>query len=548
VTMTNSNSSAPSHVGISRPSVIENEIGAGVIWARRNIMDAQSKGPGSQDVICFGPFRLFATERVLEKCGDPVQLGSRALDILIALVERPAEVVSKKELIAKVWPDLVVDEGSLRFHISALRKALGEGRSGGRYVTNVSGRGYCFVARISRAPSPPALLSNSLAYSPVGLPPSPTRMVGRDETVQLISEELTARRFLTVVGPGGIGKTTVANAVSRSMLAAFDGAVHYVDFGPLSTPSLVPNMVASTLGLPVDFEDPLAALPAFLCDRRMLLVLDSCEHLIGTVAPLAERIFREAPEVHILATSREPLQVEGEQVHLIHPLAFPPDDRPLTAAGALTFPAVPFETNNRAVVHVVDDDASLRGALESLFDSVGLATRAYGAARDFLNASVADKPGCIVIDIRLPDMSGLECQAQLTRMGVRLPVIMMTGYGDIPMTVCAMKRGAVDFLPKPFRDQDMLDAVMVAIERDRQRRTADDDVSWMRQRFGTLTAREQQVMMLVTTGKMNKQVAGDLGISEITVKIHRGAAMRKMGARTLADLVRMAEVVKPKAP
>src|SRR6266403_2617900 len=209
---------------------------------------------------------------------------------------------------------------------------------------------------------------------------------------------------------------------------------------------------------------------------------------------------------------------------------------------------MPFETSNRAVVHVVDDDASLRGALESLFDSVGFDTRTYGTARDFLDASLADKPGCIVIDIRLPDMSGLEFQAQLTQLGVCLPVIMMTGYGDIPMSVRAMKRGAVDFLSKPFRDQDMLDAVMVAIERDRQRRTADEGASQMRQRFETLTPREQQVMMLVTTGKMNKQVAGDLGVSEVTVKLHRGAAMRKMGARTLADLVRMAEVVKPKAP
>jgi FixJ family two-component response regulator len=209
---------------------------------------------------------------------------------------------------------------------------------------------------------------------------------------------------------------------------------------------------------------------------------------------------------------------------------------------------MPFETSKRAVVHVVDDDASLRCALESLFDSVGLDTRTYGAAREFLDASLTDKPGCIVIDIRLPDMSGLEFQAQLTQLGVRLPVIMMTGYGDIPMTVRAMKRGAVDFLPKPFRDQDMLDAVMTAIERDRQRRTADDDASRILRHFATLSAREQQVMMLVTTGKMNKQVAGDLGISEITVKIHRGSAMRKMGARTLADLVRMAEVVKPKAP
>jgi FixJ family two-component response regulator len=208
---------------------------------------------------------------------------------------------------------------------------------------------------------------------------------------------------------------------------------------------------------------------------------------------------------------------------------------------------MPFETNNRAVVHVVDDDASLCGALESLFESVGLDTVTYGAARDFLNASLADQPGCIVIDIRLPDMSGLEFQAQLTQVGVRLPVIMMTGYGDIPMTVRAMKRGAMDFLSKPFRDQDMLDAVMAAIERDRQRRTADDNASQLRQRFGTLTPREQQVMMLVTTGKMNKQVAGELGVSEITAKIHRGAAMRKMGARTLADLVRMADVVKPRS-
>ena len=209
---------------------------------------------------------------------------------------------------------------------------------------------------------------------------------------------------------------------------------------------------------------------------------------------------------------------------------------------------MPFETKNSAVVHVVDDDAALRGALESLFDSVGLEARTYGAAREFLDASLADEPGCIVIDIRLPDMSGLEFQVQLTRMGVRLPIIMMTGYGDIPMTVRAMKRGAMDFLSKPFRDQDMLDAVMAAIERDRQRRTADDNASQVRQRFETLTPREQQVMMLVTTGKMNKQVAGELGVSEITAKIHRGAAMRKMGARTLADLVRMADVVKPKSP
>jgi FixJ family two-component response regulator len=212
----------------------------------------------------------------------------------------------------------------------------------------------------------------------------------------------------------------------------------------------------------------------------------------------------------------------------------------------LDAPAMPSHTNERAIVHVVDDDASMRGALESLFDSVGLGTQSYAAAGDFLAASRADGPGCIVLDIRLPDMNGLDFQAQLTQMGVRLPVVMMTGHGDIPMTVRAMKRGAVDFLPKPFHDQDMLDAVIAAIERDRQRRAVDGGIAQTQQRFGTLSPREQQVMLLVTAGKMNKQAASDLGISEITVKIHRGAAMRKMGARTLADLVRMAEVVKPK--
>ena len=205
---------------------------------------------------------------------------------------------------------------------------------------------------------------------------------------------------------------------------------------------------------------------------------------------------------------------------------------------------MPTQTNDRVIVHVVDDDASMRGALEALFDSVGLETKAYGAAREFLAARVVDTPGCVVIDIRLPDMNGLDFQAKLIEIGIRLPVVLMTGYGDIPMSVRAMKRGAVDFLPKPFHDQEMLDAVMAAIERDRQRKLVEGDVLRMRQRFESLSRREQQVMLLVTTGKMNKQVAGDLGISVITAKIHRGAAMRKMGARTLADLVRMAEVVK----
>lgn len=198
------------------------------------------------------------------------------------------------------------------------------------------------------------------------------------------------------------------------------------------------------------------------------------------------------------------------------------------------------ETTAAPTVHVIDDDPSLRSALDSLFRSVGLRVLTYGSAQEFLNA-FEDAPGCLVLDIRLPGVSGLDFQSQLADLGVSLPVIFMTGHGDIPMSVRGMKAGAVDFLAKPFRDQDMLDAVAVAIERDRDGREARRSTAALRSHYATLSPREQQVMRLVSTGLMNKQVAFELKLSEITVKIHRGAAMRKMGAKSLADLVKMAE-------
>jgi FixJ family two-component response regulator len=206
------------------------------------------------------------------------------------------------------------------------------------------------------------------------------------------------------------------------------------------------------------------------------------------------------------------------------------------------------ETIETPIVYIVDDDESLRCAVGMLCNSIGLRTRSYATARQFLDARQGELAGCLVLDVRLPGISGLDFQSQLTELGIHLPVILITGHGDMQMSVRAMKAGAVDFLPKPFRDQELLDAVMAAIERDRMRRLADGDIGIIRDRFLTLSPREQQVMMLVTAGKMNKQVAGELGLSEITVKIHRGAAMRKMAARTLADLVRMADAMKPKSP
>ena len=197
-----------------------------------------------------------------------------------------------------------------------------------------------------------------------------------------------------------------------------------------------------------------------------------------------------------------------------------------------------------SIVYIIDDDPSIRAALDSLLRSVGLETRLHESVQQFKDAKRPMVAGCIVLDVRLPGQSGLDFQAQLVDLDIRLPVILMTGHGDIPMSVRAMKAGAVDFLSKPFRDQDMLDAVLSAIARDSERLLAEQALDGLQSQYATLSAREREVMGLVASGKMNKQVAGDLGLSEITVKIHRGSAMRKMKARTFADLVRISEAIK----
>ena len=193
------------------------------------------------------------------------------------------------------------------------------------------------------------------------------------------------------------------------------------------------------------------------------------------------------------------------------------------------------------IVFVVDDDPSVREGLSSLFRSIGLRVELFASGAEFLKTSPIAAPSCLVLDVRLPGVSGLDFQAELAKVGFHIPIVFITGHGDIPMTVKAMKAGAVEFLTKPFRDQEMLDAVQLAIAKDRARRASENAASELRAVYATLTAREREVMALVAGGRMNKQIAADLGVSEVTVKFHRGHLMRKLGARTPAELVRMAD-------
>jgi predicted ATPase/DNA-binding winged helix-turn-helix (wHTH) protein len=331
------------------------------------------------DILTFGPFRLSARERRLQRDGVDVKVGSRALDILIALVERNGDVVNKEELTQRIWPDTAVEENSLRVHVSALRKVLGEGQEGARYVTNVPGRGYCFVAELTRAPVPVRAADDpepSRAGDPA-LPSRLERIIGRESTIREVTRHVSEKRFVSVVGPGGMGKTTVAVAVAHGLLADFNGDVRFVDLGSLADPAHVPTTIASAAGIMLPPNAPPSGLVASLRERRLLLVLDSCEHVMSLIAPLAEQVFAGTEGVHILATSREPLRVEGEHVHRLAALEGPPESEDVTAAGAMAFPSVQLfverATAAGALFVLTDSDAPAVAEICRRLDGIALA-------------------------------------------------------------------------------------------------------------------------------------------------------------------------------
>jgi len=328
----------------------------------------------------FGPFHLSPAKRVLARDGIPVALGDRALDILIALVDRAGEIVSQKELMTCVWRGLIVSPGNLRVHMAALRKALDAADSGASYIENVVGQGYCFIAPVTRVGTPTVLHENprpSPSITPRPLPSALNRMVGRDETVRTIAEDLRTDRFVTLVGAGGMGKTTVAVSVAHAMKEEFDGSVCFVDFGAITDASLLATTVASTLGLASQSPDALITLMAFLQNARMLLILDNCEHVIDASASLAEVIYSQAPRVYILATSREALRVEGEHAHWLRPLDSPPPETPVCAKTALEYPAIKLfverATASDSRFSLTDDNAAIVADICRRLDGIALA-------------------------------------------------------------------------------------------------------------------------------------------------------------------------------
>jgi predicted ATPase/DNA-binding winged helix-turn-helix (wHTH) protein len=296
---------------------------------------------GSISTFTFGPFRLLTAERRLEKGGKPVRLGGRALDLLIVLLERAGEVVSNRDILESVWRGVTVDESSLRFHVKNLRRALADDRRDAPYITNVSGRGYCFAARVERLDRAEPRRPDAASFD--AAPDRPMRgraIVGRVDDMEVVSRELSRGRLVTIAGPGGIGKTTLAIATAEALRPDFGNAVAFVDLAPIRDAALVMSAVASALGIVQRTDEPMAAIVDFMRDRRSLIVLDNCEQVIEAVAALADGIVRATARAHVLVTSREPLRIEGERVHRLMPLECPPVQDGISAAEAMSYAAV----------------------------------------------------------------------------------------------------------------------------------------------------------------------------------------------------------------
>jgi len=340
-------------------------------------------------VVSFGPFELSIGTRLLTNGAKVVPLGARAMDLLIVLVEQANKVVGRRTLIERVWPVRGAEQVSLRVHISALRKALDQNDPGRRYIANVPGRGYSFVVPVTSTASP---TPGDIKPSPRSrLPARLMRMLGRRDALAAIQMKLTEQRFVTIVGPGGIGKTTVAVAVAHEMSATFNGHIHFVDLGALGTASLIAPAMATALGVSVQTDNVIPALIDRLRERPTLIIFDCCEHLIEGASAVAEELIRHVPTLHLLATSREAMRVEGEHVHELCALECPPEDSNLSAHDVLQYPAVQLLVDRVRAVRgdfkLTDADASIAAGICRRLDGIPLALELAAGRVDIFGLS-----------------------------------------------------------------------------------------------------------------------------------------------------------------
>ncbi|MDB6145000.1 MAG: hypothetical protein JWP80_4044 [Pseudomonas sp.] len=707
-------------------------------------------------MIKLGQATVSLELREVFKDGRPIRLGSRAFDILELLIAAQGRMVSKDELLKRVWPDTVVEENNLQVHISALRKALGSERD---IIKTIAGRGYRLLMQVESVTPVPTSSLCPMTVKPVAK--EDPALIGREQLLAQALTELNASRLLTLIGPGGVGKTSLARALGTRMQAQPDLNVRFVSLEKLHCADLLVEAVACALGVDclaqATAEDSLFAQ---FKQQRWLIILDNCEHLIESVARLCERILLSCPSVTVLATSRESLRIGGEHTLCVPGLdvpykCFSPEqvahssavalflertgalgtayrqdllslsqiasicrhldglplaiemaasrtsflglaetlilvqarphgltgttrtagprhqalvtsldisyellnaderrvlgqlarlksgftfadacrvsatsgfrvERVITCIGGLiskswlslcqtqnggywllgiarTYllekreekladkhqdqpsdaqvcsalnPAMlwhpdglldslcvapqslPINDHNRplslsgavmeqpsgaeqGVVYIVDDEQSVRIALDRLLRSAGFTSKGFPSAYTFLDEPLGDQPACLLLDVNLANVSGFDVQAELTRRGSQMPIIFMTGFGTIPLSVKAMKAGAHEFLTKPFNDEQLLDSIRLALHQDRQALEGRVITSQIRARYETLTPREREVLPMLVEGKRNRDIALELGTREITSKVHKKHIMTKMGAGSLLELVKM---------
>jgi predicted ATPase/DNA-binding winged helix-turn-helix (wHTH) protein len=360
--------------------------------------------------LAFSSFRLLRDQKILLENQLPVRIGSRALELLIALVERAGEVVGKNELMACVWPDTVVEENNLRVHISAIRKLLGDGEQGARFIINVAGRGYSFVAPVTRDAAQPDALPQHRpsAVLPVAL----TRVLGRDDVITAVIDLLEKHRLVTILGPGGMGKTTVSLAVADRLASEAGSRVCFADLAAIADPALVVAAIAAAVGCSVSSHDAMSTLLASLQQARLLLIVDNCEHVVGAVAETVENLLRSAPGLRILATSRERLHAEGEHLLSLGPLACPGEERQISASEAMRYPAVMLfverALNAQDAFVISDGNAATIAAICRRLDGLPLAMEL-----------VAARTGTLGLDVLL---RSLEQNLTIVSRGRRKPV------------------------------------------------------------------------------------------------------------------------------